>query len=491
MEPDRDRASIRKFFYAHTTLILFVLFAASMAAVVWHLSRFSNKLISHASLQGVGFYSDALREIRTIYTSEVVERVRSQGIHVTHDYLSKQGAIPLPATFSMELGRRLGEQNGGMKARLYSDYPFPWRKKEGGPKDSFEQEALKYLRRYPDRSFHRFENDEGRPALRFATADRMRPSCVACHNSHPDSPKRDWRVGDVRGVLEVVRPLDILVAQNRAELRTTFFLFGTVGLAGALGLVLVFMRLRGVTVELEARVEERTAQALQSAKMAAVGQLAAGVAHEINNPLGIILGFAQSAVKRTQDTDVLALPLKSIEREALRCKNLVENLLIFSRQNGGNKKEFAAFDFNDAISQALGIVETQAKVKSIEIVKNTGPLSPFHGDMNQLQQVMVNLANNAMDAMPDGGRLAVRTRIEFKEGARGIVLEVEDNGSGIPEEIRSKIFNPFFTTKEVGKGTGLGLSLVYEIVRGHGGTIDARSEVGRGTTFAVFLPCPE
>lgn len=223
---------------------------------------------------------------------------------------------------------------------------------------------------------------------------------------------------------------------------------------------------------------------VQSEKLSAVGQLAAGVAHEINNPLGIILGFAQSATKRLQASDVLALPIKSIEREALRCKTLVQNLLTFSRQNKAKMEEF---DLNESVESTLGIVEAQARVRSVEVCRELGSVKRMVGDKNQLQQVIINLCNNAIDAMPNGGKITVRTRDDTADERR-VVLEVEDNGSGIPEEIGDKIFNPFFTTKEVGKGTGLGLSLVYEIIQRHQGAIKLKSKVGSGTTFTVFLP---
>jgi PAS domain S-box-containing protein len=224
---------------------------------------------------------------------------------------------------------------------------------------------------------------------------------------------------------------------------------------------------------------------LQSEKLSAVGQLAAGVAHEINNPLGIILGFAQSAAKRIQASDGLSLPLKSIEREALRCKNLVQNLLTFSRQSKGTIEEV---DLNETVTNTLNIIEAQARVKSIEVSLELGPPETFVGDKNQLQQVLINLCNNAIDAMPNGGKLVVRTKKSEREGGSWAVIEVEDNGSGIPQEIQDKIFNPFFTTKEVGKGTGLGLSLVYEIIQRHKGTIEVTSAPGKGTTFSIVLP---
>lgn len=224
---------------------------------------------------------------------------------------------------------------------------------------------------------------------------------------------------------------------------------------------------------------------MQSEKLAAVGHLAAGVAHEINNPLGIILGFAQSAVKRIGDNDILAMPIKSIEREALRCKNLVQSLLAFSRQGEPQMEEF---DFNEIIASTLDIIEANARVKSVEVCKELGEVGLLMGDKNQLQQVVVNLCSNAIDALPDGGKIVVRTRRHKRGNEHWAVLEVEDNGCGIPEKIRSKIFNPFFTTKEVGKGTGLGLSLAYEIIQRHKGTVEIRSDVGQGSIFTVSLP---
>lgn len=143
-------------------------------------------------------------------------------------------------------------------------------------------------------------------------------------------------------------------------------------------------------------------------------------------------------------------------------------------------------DINEIVNETFSIIEAQARVRSVEVVKELGGVEPLLGDKNQLQQVIVNLCNNAIDAMPNGGKLILRTRRETADGR--VVLEVEDSGSGIPEEIRDKIFNPFFTTKEVGKGTGLGLSLVYEIIQKLKGTIGLRSEVGRGTTFTISLP---
>ncbi len=225
---------------------------------------------------------------------------------------------------------------------------------------------------------------------------------------------------------------------------------------------------------------------VQSEKLSAVGQLAAGVAHEINNPLGIILGFSQSVVSRMKEDDALSMPLKSIVREALRCKDLVQNLLMFSRAQKSELQE--AIDLDLMLESALSLIEAQTKTRNVELVKEiSGELPKILANKVQLQQIIINLCSNAIDAMPEGGTLTVGAAVSNKRPTH-VEIQVRDTGTGIPKEIQSKIFDPFFTTKEVGKGTGLGLSLVYEIVNKHKGTIELESGEGKGTAFTVLLP---
>jgi signal transduction histidine kinase len=288
-----------------------------------------------------------------------------------------------------------------------------------------------------------------------------------------------------------------------AQFRYLLYLACLVLLVYALNM---FMRLRRTAlalhianITLEQRVSERTAdlekalenltktqsQLLQSEKMSAVGQLAAGVAHEINNPLGVILGFAQAVVRKIQPGEPLEAPLKSIEREALRCKSLVQDLLTFSR-NG--KAERVPLDVNQAVEGAASLIKTQAKTKNVSVIeKLSAQLPHVLADKNKLQQVLINLSNNALDAMPQGGQLTICTELLNETPQSWVVIKVTDNGAGIAPDILPRIFEPFFTTKPVGKGTGLGLSLVYEIVKSHSGTIDVSSRVGY-TEFIIKLP---
>jgi hypothetical protein len=218
-------------------MVLTVIFFSGVvfSVLVW---RQSAQQYDEMAIQGVSIQAATLEQLREQYTSEVVSRAAIHGVPVRHDYREEKGAIPLPATLVKELGQRINKNRPGADVRLYSDYPFPWRV-GGGPADEFEREALAELRKNPDEPYYRFAEMDGRPVLRYAVADLMKPACVNCHNTHPSSPKRDWKVGDVRGVLELIRPLDEKVAQTRSRLRSLFLIPISIAVL-AVGIVGVF-----------------------------------------------------------------------------------------------------------------------------------------------------------------------------------------------------------------------------------------------------------
>jgi len=264
--------------------------------------------------------------------------------------------------------------------------------------------------------------------------------------------------------------VEVLRAERTIARRLFVFTGATAGLALAMWAFL--------TRELSRREE----QLRQADKLTALGRLAAGIAHEINNPLGSILGFAQAAAARLTPADALMPALKGIEEEALRCRTLVQSLLSFSRDARGLAEEF---ELAGAVEGTVAMIEAQARAQGVTIFRELAAGLRAVGDRGQIQQVVMNLCTNAVDAMPDGGRLTLRTG-ELKDGT--IFLEVEDEGTGIPKDIRARIFDPFFTTKDVGKGTGLGLSLVHEIVVRHNGAVEALFPRSRGSLFRVTLP---
>jgi hypothetical protein len=222
---------------------LLALCAGGSVLVFWAAERQAGRVYEVMFVQGTALQARLVAEVRQTYSSEVAARAARHGMQVRHDYQDHASALPLPATLTMELGRRYSETNPGTGIRLYSDFPFPWRQ-EGGPRDAFERDALAALRARPEEPFYRFETYEGRPSLRYAVADRMQSSCVECHNAHPDSPRRDWREGDVRGVLEVIRPASKEMVEAKAGMHSLLGVGVGIGAMGIGGLVLLFLRLR-------------------------------------------------------------------------------------------------------------------------------------------------------------------------------------------------------------------------------------------------------
>ncbi|MDH3612615.1 MAG: diguanylate cyclase [Gammaproteobacteria bacterium] len=235
-----------------------LLFGSVVAAMIWHLSQLQSEMIESTALRTSELYSIALTQFRTLYTSEVVEKARKHGLEITHEYESRDDAIPLPATLSMMLGEEIGKQASGATSYLYSPYPFRIRENTF-LLDEFNTEAWEFLTANPQKPYYRFEQQKNSSVLRYATADVMRPQCVACHNSHPESPKTDWKAGDVRGVLVVNLPLNTISAHTRDDLRETSISYAAVGIGIAAFLGMVMIRLRRQSDELAHRVKERTA----------------------------------------------------------------------------------------------------------------------------------------------------------------------------------------------------------------------------------------
>ncbi len=240
---------------------------------------------------------------------------------------------------------------------------------------------------------------------------------------------------------------------------------------------------------LEEKVEKRTeelvtvqAQMAQSAKMASLGRLAAGVAHEINNPLGGILTFSMLALEDCDDEHPMRQNLEIIVKQTLRCRETVKGLLDFARQSS---QVVSKTDINSVIDKTLSLLEGQSIFQNIKTVRKLGPnLPPAFIDAGQLQQVVVNIVLNAVDAMEESGTLTVET-LPSLDGKQ-VLVRISDTGRGISNDILPYIFEPFFTTKKVGKGTGLGLSIVHGIVSRAGGKVEVQSSP-KGTTFTVRL----
>jgi two-component system, NtrC family, sensor kinase len=237
-------------------------------------------------------------------------------------------------------------------------------------------------------------------------------------------------------------------------------------------------------LKIKKELEKTQVQLLQAEKMASLGKLAAGVAHQLNNPLGGITLFTKLVMEDHDLPESAQRDLQRILKDAERCRDTVKELLEFTRQT---KHMMRPHDVNRALTRTLFLLENQTLFQNITIEKDLAENLPMlTADIQQMNHLFMNIILNAAQAMDGKGSLFLKTRL--LPGEEFIRIEISDTGPGIPDDIMAHIFEPFFTTKEEGKGTGLGLSLVYGIVENHGGRISAKSRIGEGTRFTIELP---
>jgi two-component system NtrC family sensor kinase len=277
----------------------------------------------------------------------------------------------------------------------------------------------------------------------------------------------------VRGVIEVV------YVEERVEFAEGPFLPEERSLIDTVAREVSLIVERRETEESQALLR---AQLRHADRLATIGQLAAGVAHELNEPLGSILGFAQLMQKGPTLPDATAKDLERIVQASLHAREVIHKLLVFSRQKPPVK---VRVDLNRVVSEGLYFLESRCSRAGIAIVPLLAPNLPeIPADASQLHQVVVNLVVNSIQAMPDGGTLTIQTQA----GPEWVSLTVQDTGAGMTAEVREKVFSPFFTTKDVDQGTGLGLAVVHGIVTSHGGSIQVESAPGEGARFHIRLP---
>jgi signal transduction histidine kinase len=248
-------------------------------------------------------------------------------------------------------------------------------------------------------------------------------------------------------------------------------------------------QLRAAQVELRARMvaqQEAENRLVQAAKLAAVGEMAAGIAHELNNPLTTVTGFTELLLDEMPGDAPHRAEMEMVLREARRARDVVRHLLDFARQG---ERTRASFDINGLVEDVLALTKHLIHTSGVQLDVNLAESLPWVSvDGNQIKQVLLNLVHNALQAMPSGGALKIQTEERARDDRRWVIISVCDSGIGIDPQNRERIFEPFFTTKGNTGGTGLGLSVTYGIVTDHGGTIEVDSRPGAGSTFTVWLP---
>ncbi|MBT7196040.1 MAG: DUF3365 domain-containing protein [Nitrospina sp.] len=447
--------------------------------IIKHFTSLTNNIVKSTALQDAAMYSEALEEFRTIYTAQVVNRLVGQGIEISHDYKNKEKAIPLPATLSMELADAISKKSTHTLSRLYSDYPFPWRT-EGGPQDAFEREALAELRRNPEKPFYKFENYQGLPYLRYAVADLLRESCVDCHNNHPESPKRDWKTGDVRGVLEVNWPMETFNAQIKSGLEKSKQMLWVITIFWLMLLGWMMYRIQRYSKVLNEKANE-LAESNQE-----LDDFAYIASHDLKEPLRGIHNYSSFIIEDYQDKldSEGKNRLTTLLRLTKRMENLINDLLYFSRV-GRTNINLEKTDLNPLIAEITDSLQVLIAENEVEIrIEQTLPT--IFCDQVKIQEVFHNLLTNAIkynDKESKWVEIGFQTQSETEANP---ILYVRDNGIGIKENHIEKVFKLFkrlHGRSKFGGGTGAGLTIVKKIIQRHGGKIWIESTYNQGTTF--------
>ena len=508
---------LRRFLMEHSVFVLFLATLLAAGWIVWHFHNLQRSMVQAFAIDSATLYSQALSEFRSIYTSDVVERLRGQSIEISHDYKENDKAIPLPATLSMELGKNIGKHRSGTETRLYSPYPFPWRKETGGLRDDFAKEAWKHLSKEPDKPFYRFEKYEGRNTLRFATADLMRPSCVDCHNSHPNTPRNDWMAGDLRGILEIIHPVDSATAKTAADLKSTIGLVATLCGIGIFSVAAVVWQLKRTSRQL-----------IGASRQAGMAEVATGVLHNVGNVLnsvnvsstliserlrrsrisnlnriatilrenesdlgsfmmndrrGQVLPAYLSSLSehiREEEAQILG-ELDSLTRNVGHIKDIIGRQQSYAKVSG----VLETSQVSELVEDALRISADSLKRHNVKIECEYGPVPPILVDKHKVLQILVNLINNAEHAMSESERNNKRLNLRVgRNGGNFVRITVGDNGIGIKSEKLTEVFSHGFTTKPEGHGFGLhsGANAAIEM----GGSLTVHSEgTGGGATFVL------
>jgi signal transduction histidine kinase len=479
------------------------------------------------------------KAVREYYTDNIVNKIVAEGtFKVSPDYRGDPKAIPLPATMTHDLSALLTKQD--TMINLYSKFPFPNR--QDRRLDAFQQEAWDFLLKYPQESYARSEIRNGGRIVRVAVADTMTvQACVDCHNTTAASPKKDWKLGDLRGVLEIDSVIDTRLAKG-AELSRSIIigaiLIGLLvlaitlavarsvtrpiaGLIGAMrkyaagntetvipglgrtdeigGLAVAF---NSMVSELAAAREREVADHARTAKMQAelarvarlttMGQMTASIAHEINQPLAAIVANGNAGLRwltsATPNLEETRAALSRIVNDGHRASDIIGSIRAIFRKDHG---EQALLDVNALISEVLRIMHAELQNERIVVqVELLDKLPGLSGNRMQLQLVLRNLIMNAVESM---SFITNRARVlhirSDMPNTSNVRITVADSGAGIDPESVDRIFDTFFTTKSL--GTGMGLSICRSIVEIHGGKLSASPNHPHGSVFEIVLPAAE
>jgi len=481
----RTKLSTLIFGYAH--FLAAAVFTTVLIVGYFILSGLLGTVIERTVVNNAQTVSTALTAVRSLYTREVVEVARAEGIEISHQFQEVSGVIPLPASLTIELGEAIATGPTGASTALYSPYPFPWRQ-DAGLNDSFRVDAWEAISQNPSEPFVRTELFNGVASVRYATADFMRDSCVNCHNSHPQSPKTDWQVGDVRGLLEVIQPIGAIQKNFTLQVQKSYLGFSALIALGALGMIIVFLAYQRRIAEnsgLLTRLEDNNANL--TVLNDELQQFAYRTSHDLKAPLLSIKGLSQYIIDDLDDGD-----LDEARDNVAKVRKLSENLeATINGMLNLTKAEYITRDaevvqFEELTNSVLDNLQGLIDESGVVVSKDFNHVWNPHSNEVRLKQILENLISNGIKyacKKQDAPSVTVMT----KTTKTHFTITIKDNGIGIPADKRADVFSMFTRFHPTqSAGSGLGLYLVKKHVDALGGEIDFKSN--NGTEFIIELP---
>ncbi|SCA55329.1 putative Histidine kinase [Candidatus Terasakiella magnetica] len=486
--------------------IAVTLTAASLvlAFVILFLAHVYTKNTDNAALMiAAKSYSQAISSFRTFYTNVILDNIHTDAIEVTHEYASKENAIPIPATFSIDLVQFLNGTDTRLHVSLGSEYPFPWRKdRQIG---AFTKKALAYFSQTPDESFYELLDENAERKLKFATPIIMGEACVACHNAHPDTPKNDWKIGDVRGVQVVTVPEQSLAGRGDiwfAYLVLAFSVFLIITFSAVALLlkrnktVLDHLndekeRLAQANVSLSAKDKDlRSALEHANAASEAKSEFLATMSHEIRTPMNGVIGMTglllESELSKQQKHYA-----ETIRGSGEALLHIINDILDYSKMEAGRLRlEMETIKLRTLIEEVVELLGPRAYEKNIELayIVTSEVLPYYEGDSGRLRQILLNLIGNSIKFTEQGG---VSLAVELSDQGY-LKFIIRDTGIGISQDHQEKLFSSFSQVdssiaRRFG-GTGLGLAICKQLVELMDGRIGVDSELGQGSSFWFEVP---
>lgn len=463
--------------------------------MILHTKTIKKNAVIASATQMAKLYSQAISTFRTIYSSKVVTIAEKNALPAIHDFHNKN-AIPLPATLTIILGNKIAEIGEGEKVSLYSPYPFPWRKETGGLTDEFSKKAWAYIEKNKTQPYSEIINENNSKFMRYAIADIMRPSCVACHNSHIDSPKTDWKPGDIRGILDIKIPLDNILSSTKNDLTFTILIYTALAILGLIGLIFEISKHKNETKQLAHAVKERTIELEQEKGIAikannAKTEFLSRMSHELRTPLHAVIGFSQ-LLKLDAKTGSQKENCNEVINASYHLLELINEVLDLSQIESGNLNvRTEEVEIDNILNEAIRLLTSFAEDKGINIDEYITTGYCVYADNTRLKQVFLNLISNAIKYNIKNGTVSVNVVLKKSDTIR---INIVDTGLGLDKNQLDNLFTPFERLGAENShidGIGIGLTISKQLVELMNGKMGVISKPNEGSTFWVELKCVE